>query len=1329
MFRRLDDKYGNPCKLTDAIVSELKSLKLLHDGDSKRLAAQMSNNPDVKCPPKWCWYHGVDGHSIYDCYAFKSLSNYDKFAQLKRNNACYKCVNLGHFSKFCIVSGVSSCDVMVNGKKCGREHHKMLHSLLYKPTTFTVVTSNLVSRDGHLLMVSGLRYHQTDINVLWDSGSNVSLITHQKAQELGLNGRDVQITITKVGNKTETVSSKEYTVPVVDIYGVKWEIIACGIDEITTPVEKVDMNVVSCLFKSLNGLHISRPFGVIHLLIGIDYCVLMPQVIETNGNLQLMLNQFGYVVRGFHPQLTSRCYQSNVSVRINHMDITDVNEITSVPRKTIKDVLDNYLSIESLGTSCHPKCSGCKCGNCTPGQSNCTLKEERELAQISHGLSFNSAKNRWSVAYPWHCHRFLWYDFKVDVKPDHYMLTCVPFGDKPSGTIGMLALKLTAEMSKDEYPVATQIILNNSYVDDILGSCDSIEIANELMKQTERIIGRGGFKIKHWILSSKENYENPNVKVTKWEKEKVLGIVWDPHRDRLVYEVKINFSPKHRKIHTEPNLAPDDLMVNVPQYLNRRMLLSQITSQYDPLGLVCPETLRAKLLMRQLISRTEVIEGKVSHYDWDSAVSTDIRNEWLSYFQMLFELQSFSFPRCVKVEGTIGKPMLVIFSDGFSSAYGACAYVRWELSDGRFCSRLLMAKSRLAPLKQLSIPWVELYGALVAARMRETIVKEMNFEFESVMHIVDSAIVRAQIQKESYGFGTFTATKIAEIQSKTDVGEWSWVSGDNNPADLTTKPAKLIDLGQESMWQMGPAFLTLPISKWPIRKNHIGDLPDRVGVFVSHTCFTVNTVEMSLVFQISRFESSEKLLRVTSRVLKAFKFKSFKGIFQTPNIDEISQAEMMWVREIQSRLGKDWESRYRRLGPSVNKDGLIVVGQRIPRWLKNNYDQDGFVLLSPDHEFVKLYVKTIHRQFHSGVENTLAKIQSTFWVPRVRNMIKSVKFKCVTCRKLTKEIAGQVMGQLPLERLKPSPPFAYTALDLYGPFFIRDTVKGRTKGKAYGVIFNCLSTRAVHLDLIEGYSAKDFLDGLRRFVSLRGCPKEIYSDRGTQLTAAEKELRNATEIFKIKWIFNASADAPWQNGVSESLIKSVKRSLTIAIGDNILTFSKLQTTLYEIANLLNERPIGIKPGCDPELGRYLCPNDLLLGRTQNAVLKGEFERFPSHESRLKFHEGITDTFWRKWMRDFFPTMLIRQKWHVEKRNLQVGDLVLFQDSNVVRGNWKLAEVLLADKGKDKKVRNVTLRYKPIKSGITYKGERDVIVKRSAHRIVVILPIEERLDLP
>ena len=141
-------------------------------------------------------------------------------------------------------------------------------------------------------------------------------------------------------------------------------------------------------------------------------------------------------------------------------------------------------------------------------------------------------------------------------------------------------------------------------------------------------------------------------------------------------------------------------------------------------------------------------------------------------------------------------------------------------------------------------------------------------------------------------------------------------------------------------------------------------------------------------------------------------------------------------------------------------------------------------------------------------------------------------------------------------------------------------------------------------------------------------------------------------------------------------------------------------------------------------GSTFCPNDLLLGRTSNEAPKGVFEFFPSHEHRLKFHQRIVDSFWKKWSRDFFPTLLIRQKWHIERRDLQIGDIVLLQDSNVVRGTWKFADVTMAEKGKDGKVRNVTLRYKAKKAGFGYKGEKDVFVKRSAHRIVVILLVEE-----
>ncbi|XP_045105485.1 uncharacterized protein LOC123500995 [Portunus trituberculatus] len=841
-----------------------------------------------------------------------------------------------------------------------------------------------------------------------------------------------------------------------------------------------------------------------------------------------------------------------------------------------------------------------------------------------------------------HCHRFLWRDLKVHNKPDHYVLTCVPFGDKPSGTIAMLALRLTAEIIQDQYPVAVNAIVKNSYVDDILGNCDNYEGANNLLREIEFVLGQGGFKVKHWILSGAHNPSKLDLAET--QKEKVLGVVWEPNRDVFVFSVKINFSPKHRKTHTGPDLKPDNLTGETPQYLTKRMLLSQIATQFDPLGLVCPVTLKAKLMLRRLVCPEGDEDAK---YGWDDAVLPQIRSEWLDYFQMMFELETLWFPRCVREADHVGNPTLVIFSDGSTIAYGACAYVRWEYRTGMFSSRLLMAKSKLAPLKQLSVPRIELCGALLAARMRETITKELNYNFESVIHIVDSAIVRAQIQKESFGFGTFTATKIAEIQSKTNPEEWWWIPRKDNPADMTTKPAKPVDLAEGSIWQMGPAFLSLPISMWPIRKDPVSELPDKVGIFISHADADVTTTGLCKLFDISRFNSHEKLIRVTSRVIRAIRSRSLRESLLTPTVEDLAIAEMLWVKEVQSELDPDWETKYRRLGPTRNEAGVIVVGQRIPKWLKNNYDQDGFILLSPDHDFTKLYVESMHRLDHAGIEVTLAKIQSKFWVPKVRNMIKSVRYKCITCRKLRKEIVGQLMGQLPEERLKPSPPFTYTALDLYGPLLVKDMVKGRSRGKAYGVIFNCLATRAVHLDLIEGYSTRDFLDGLRRFVSIRGCPREIYSDVGTQLTAASKGLIDLSRLSsddiqdfacnkggEVKWVFNASADAPWQNGASESLIKSLKRSLTVAIGDNVLTFSKLQTTLFEISNILNERPIGIKPGCDPELGKYLCPNDLLLGRTSNKAPKGVFEHFPSHESRLQFHQRIVDSFWKKWTRIF-----------------------------------------------------------------------------------------------
>lgn len=135
---------------------------------------------------------------------------------------------------------------------------------------------------------------------------------------------------------------------------------------------------------------------------------------------------------------------------------------------------------------------------------------------------------------------------------------------------------------------------------------------------------------------------------------------------------------------------------------------------------------------------------------------------------------------------------------------------RWELEGSGCDVRLIAAKNRIAPARQITIPRLELCGAILAVRLRETIEREMEWKFDSVYHIVDSAIVQSQIGKETYGFNTFVATRLSEIQSKSHPCEWWWVETNLNPADMTTRPCNADKLSENSVWQRGPDFMRLP---------------------------------------------------------------------------------------------------------------------------------------------------------------------------------------------------------------------------------------------------------------------------------------------------------------------------------------------------------------------------------------------------------------------------------------------------------------------------------------------------------------------------------------
>ena len=194
---------------------------------------------------------------------------------------------------------------------------------------------------------------------------------------------------------------------------------------------------------------------------------------------------------------------------------------------------------------------------------------------------------------------------------------------------------------------------------------------------------------------------------------------------------------------------------------------------------------------------------------------------------------------------------------------------------------------------------------------------------------------------------------------------------------------------------------------------------------------------------------------------------------------------------------------------------------------------------------------------HLGVAASVARVRLKYWIIKVFNMMKSIRFRCVTCRKKQRLLCRQQMADLPVERLTPLPPFYNIGVDYFGPFIIKGKVK-RIRGKCFGVVFTCFLTRAVHIDLSFNYSTDAFLQKFRRFVALRGWPKRLHSDNGTSLVATSKELREAIanldqrrlQEFGVthgsRWTFS-SADAPWMNGITESLVKTIKRCFKVTI--------------------------------------------------------------------------------------------------------------------------------------------------------------------------------------
>ena len=857
-------------------------------------------------------------------------------------------------------------------------------------------------------------------------------------------------------------------------------------------------------------------------------------------------------------------------------------------------------------------------------------------------------------------HRFLWRDLDTSKEPDTYVMTAVNMGDRPSATIAIVALRKTAEMSMAEFPKASKSILSNSYMDDIPDSATSFKEAERVIKDIDNVLGNCGFKTKEWIMPGSTNKVSEqmtdnqqtvqlltNTEASDDNSKKVLGMKLDPKRDVILYDAELNCLNGKKEHSKQPAKYVSKIPAYIPLNLTERQILSQVNGIYDPLGLISPFAVKAKIMLCKLWAQDR-------KFDWDEPIPETFRQEWIKFFQEFAQLKHITFERSTKLSDAVSDPILVVLSDGSGEAYGGVAYARWQLEDHTYAARLLTAKNRIAPIKVVDIVRLELAGVVVSKHLRVFIEEEMRYKFTKVYHIIDSEIVKAMINKESYGFNTFAANRIGEIQQKTTPSEWFWVEGVLNIADWITRGKSPLELDRDCLWQKGPDFLALPEEYWPITsQTDVVDLPERTKtISVAATDAQISDTLAGRI-NVQRFSKIELLINTTGRVLKLYRRYKFEthatcnqSCMSDVAVEDREIAEKFWIQDAQCQMKDNITSgKYVNLCPK-NKDDIIVVGGRTERWMASTSNRQEFSLLPNNDRFSYLVAVSEHQQIgHLGVGATIARILSKFWIISICKLVKSIIGKCIKCKKKFKRLSSQVMGVLPLERLRPCHPFSAVGIDYFGPYTIKGEVQKHFRGKCYGVIFACMTSRAVHVDVSQDYSTDAFLQVLRRFSSLSGWPKKIFSDNGEQLVAASKKLCSVVKGLDCEFLQKYGvkygtewqlfpADALWYNSATESLVKTVKRALNAAVEEQIMTFRELQTVMYEAADIVNQRPIGTHQD-SPEDSTYLSTNYLILGRSSSHVPQSPFLERVSSKYRFDYIQGIVGRFWKKWTWEVF----------------------------------------------------------------------------------------------
>ncbi|CAH1963989.1 unnamed protein product [Acanthoscelides obtectus] len=737
-------------------------------------------------------------HAIYLCDKFKALPAASLRQEIQKLKLCWNCLRQGHQKGECRSRGC---------KRCGARHNTLLHESSHHnavPASTSSATGSALLASSESAATSGVaiakgsssavqknddqstgllagscvdlknrvllstaiillkdaegRWHEC--RALLDSGSQPNFITKRTVELLKLKPMNSRIPVLGVGSSVPKACQVVST-------EIRSTCTTFSTKQTLLVLEKITENQPSVSFAPENlripsSVQLADPryhkSSEINVLLGAGLYLelLCSGQIQLGPGLPVLHNTvLGWIISGKLEQEQS--------------DSTVVCNLAVSTR--LESQIEKFWLVEEVS------------------RHKTEIPEHDECETLFRKTTRRDERGHFVVTLPIKNNRIVW---RENTSEDiaHYKLNTITYGTASASFLAVRCLQQVGQDNLEKYPKTSKVILNDFYVDDLISGSDSVDDAKQLKNELAAILDSYGFPLRKWLSNRVEtleqtvNNESNTFQLNNDETRKTLGVFWNAQSDVFKYTVEIDQFVLKR--------------------ITKRGMLSAISKIFDPLGILSPVTVTVKLMIQEL---WQLKAG------WDDIVTPKVSKGWTKFISELSSIQEIETPRQIIMTNAT-RIEIHAFCDSSQRAYGANLYVKSTGPQGSTVN-LLCSRSRVAPLKAISLPRLELCGALLMVRLVSRVMQTIDTHINQIFYWTDSTIVLSWISAPPIKWKQFVANRVTEIQNVSNITQWNHISSQDNPADIVSRGLRAPELATCELWWHGPSWLAEDEQSWP----------------------------------------------------------------------------------------------------------------------------------------------------------------------------------------------------------------------------------------------------------------------------------------------------------------------------------------------------------------------------------------------------------------------------------------------------------------------------------------------------------------------------------